>query len=144
MGVWQWRGWARLRGWLVVGGLAAASSAASAEAPVPQAWLAYATSASTALAHRLARSDDDRVARLQAFLQQHPDTALADTLAVSLWIDERGSITRSQFASLGDTQADADLRALLDHAALPGPPPPGMRQPLRLGLSLQPADVATP
>lgn len=144
MGVWQWRGWARLRGWLLLGGLAATSSAGSTESPVPGPWLAYATSASTALAQRLARSEDQRVARLQAFLQQHPDTALTDTLAVSLWIDERGQITRSQFTSLGDAQADADLRALLDHAALPGPPPPGMRQPLRLGLSLQPAEPPTP
>ncbi|MCF7750264.1 hypothetical protein KQ945_05870 [Bacillus subtilis subsp. subtilis] len=144
MGVWQWRGWACLRGWALLGGLAAAGTAGSAEPGVPDTWLAYAASASTALAQRLARTDDDRVARLQVFLQQHPDTALADTLAVSLWIDERGHITRSQFASLGDAHVDADLRALLDHAALPGPPPPGMRQPLRLGLSLQAAEAMAP
>ena len=144
MGVWQWRGGARIRGWLVLAGLAAAGTGSSAEPAVPATWQAYAGSASSALAERLARTDDPRVVRLQAFLQQNPDTASAAPLVVSLWIDAGGTVIRSQFASLGDAQADADLRAVLDHAPLPGPPPPGMRQPLRLGLGMQPAEATVP
>ncbi len=141
----QWRLWARVRGFLVLGGLAAASAAAAAPPQIPAAWLAYAAQASDALGQRLARSDDADVVRFQTWLQQHPHAAHAEVLAVSLWIDGNGTITRSQFASLGDAQVDADLRALLASTRLPSAPPPEMRQPLRLGLSLQPdadADVA--
>lgn len=144
MGVRQWRRWARMRGWLVVCGLAVAASGSAAEPPVPAAWLAYAAAASDALGQRLAQADDARVARLHAFLQQTPQTAGAGPLAVRLWIDPVGTVTRSEFASLGDTQADADLHALLEQASLPAAPPPGMRQPLRLGLSLQPLPPDTP
>jgi hypothetical protein len=58
-------------------------------------------------------------------------------LTVSLWIDAGGTITDSRFASLGDAVAEADLRALLRDTPLPAPPP-DMRQPLNLGLSLAP------
>jgi len=57
---------------------------------------------------------------------------------VSLWIDATGNIIDSRFASLGDAAADAELRALLSAAPLPVAPPPDMRQPLNLGLSLIP------
>ena len=127
-----------------LGGRAGARPEGTAEPAVPATWQAYAGSASTALAERLARTDDPRVVRLQAFLQQHPTTAPATPLVVSLWIDAGGTVIRSHFTSLGDAQADADLRAVLDHAPLPGPPPPGMRQPLRLGLGVQPAEPAVP
>jgi hypothetical protein len=76
--------------------------------PTPSAtWQAYAGGASSALAERLARTDDPHVVRLQAFLQQHPDTASAAPLVVSLWIDAGGMVIRSQFDALGDAQADA-------------------------------------
>lgn len=140
----QWWLWARVRGFLVLGGLAAAGAAAAAAAPqqIPATWLAYAAQASDALGQRLARSEDADVARFQAWLQQHPHAAHAEVLAVSLWIDGNGTIIRSQFASLGDAQADADLRALLASTRLPTAPPSQMRQPLRLGLSLQPTEEA--
>jgi hypothetical protein len=80
--------------------------------PTPSAtWQAYAGGASSALAERLARTDDPHVVRLQAFLQQHPDTASAAPLVVSLWIDAGGMVIRSQFDALGDAQADAPVLA---------------------------------
>lgn len=59
----QWRLWARVRGFLVLGGLAAASAAAAAPPQIPATWLAYAAQASDALGQRLARSEDADVAR---------------------------------------------------------------------------------
>lgn len=101
-------------------------------------WMAYANQTSETLAQQLARADDPRVERLQAWLAGRRDAATA-TLTVSLWIDESGRITDSRFVSLGDAAVDADLRGLLNSTPLPSAPPTDMRQPLNLGLSLQPA-----
>ena len=131
----QW--WRQARRWGVLGALAVAGSAAAADA-IPAHWMAYANLTSETLAQQLARADDPRVERLQAWLAGRGEAATA-TLTVSLWIDENGRITDSRFVSLGDAAVDADLRGLLNSAPLPSAPPADMRQPLNLGLSLQPA-----
>ncbi|MNR63492.1 hypothetical protein D3C85_1858230 [compost metagenome] len=55
---------------------------------------------------------------------------------VRLWVTPQGRIERLEFDSLGQAQADADLRQLLAADPLPEPPPRDMRQPLVLQLSL--------
>lgn len=129
------RWWQQARRWSVLGGLVVASAATAAEA-APSHWMAYAAQAGDVLSQRLSRADDPRVERLQARLAERTDPAAA--LTVSLWIDATGTITDSRFASLGDAVADADLRALLTATPLPAAPPPDMRQPVNLGLTLAP------
>ena len=74
--------------------------------------------------------------RVLAWLQAHPDTPAP--LPVSVWIAADGRISKLEFDSLGDAQVDADLRATLQAAPLQAAPPADMRQPMRLGLLLEP------
>lgn len=117
--------WARPRAWLVFGGLALSASAAAA--PVPAQWLAYAQQVGDVLGQRLAAAQAGDAPR-----------SAASTLELSVWIAADGSITALRLDTPGDAQADAALRAALLAAPLPAAPPPDMRQPLRLSLSLQP------
>lgn len=109
--------------------------------PVPGHWLSYAQSVSLAFEDRLGNQASETVQRLHAWLQQHllqsPQTRPeAPALVVRLWVAPQGQIERLEFDSLGQAQADADLRQLLASDPLPTPPPRDMRQPLVLQLSL--------
>jgi len=129
------RWWQQARRWSVLGGLVVAGAATAADA-APAHWMAYAAQSGEVLSQRLSNTGDPRVERLQARLAERKDAGAA--LTVSLWIDTTGNIIDSRFASLGDAVADAELSALLSAAPLPAAPPPDMRQPLNLGLSLIP------
>ncbi|WP_260430501.1 hypothetical protein [Burkholderia cepacia] len=59
-------------------------------------------------------------------------------IVVRAWIGPNGAVTRVEFASLGDPDADATLRQLLTAGPLAELPPPDMLQPLRLRLRLAP------
>ncbi|WP_244105334.1 hypothetical protein [Burkholderia cepacia] len=59
-------------------------------------------------------------------------------IVVRAWIGPNGAVTRVDFASLGDPDADATLRQLLTAGPLAEPPPPDMLQPLRVRLRLAP------
>ncbi|MBD3683120.1 hypothetical protein H3005_14720 [Stenotrophomonas sp. Br8] len=127
------RGWRPLA-WLL--GLLALGSASVSAQDAPAHWMAYAASVSGELQQRLQQEQDPRAQRLLAWLQEYPDTPTP--LVVSVWIARDGAISKLEFDSLGDAQVDADLRATLQATALPAAPPKDMRQPLRLGLVLQP------
>ena len=109
--------------------------------PVPRHWLDYAGAASQQFQAWLGDADDERVQRLHAWLQQRDTNdrlmGQAIPVVVQLWIAPDGTVHRLQFDSLGQAQADEDLRALLLRR-LPAPPA-DMRQPLVLRLSLDPA-----
>ncbi|WP_321918958.1 hypothetical protein [Burkholderia cepacia] len=53
-------------------------------------------------------------------------------IVVRAWIGPNGAVTRVEFASLGDPDADATLWQLLTAGPLAEPPPPDMLQPLRV------------
>lgn len=125
----RWRPWAALLGLLALGTTGAVSAQ---EAPAH--WMAYAASVSAELQQRLQQEQDVPAQRLLAWLQAHPETPAP--LVVSVWIGRDGAISKLDFDSLGDAQADADLRTTLQAAPLPSAPPQDMRQPLRLGLAL--------
>lgn len=127
------RGWRPLA-WLL--GLLALGSASVSAQDAPAHWMAYAASVSGELQQRLQQEQDPQAQRVLVWLQEHPDTPTP--LVVSVWIARDGAISKLEFDSLGDAQVDADLRATLQATALPAPPPKDMRQPLRLGLLLQP------
>ncbi|MCR6629205.1 MAG: hypothetical protein NVV74_03620 [Magnetospirillum sp.] len=119
---------------LSLGGTAAAQST-----PVPASWKSYAG----LVGHQFQAwlmADDDVAWRLHKFLEDRAVSA-ADTppgpLLVKVWINSEGQVTQLDFASLGSSQADVDLRQLLTTNPLSEPPPPDMRQPLMLRLDLQ-------
>nr|WP_229766006.1 hypothetical protein [Stenotrophomonas sp. HMSC10F07] len=102
----------------------------------PAHWMAYATAVGGQLQQRLQQEQDPQAQRVLQWLQAHPDTPTP--LPVSVWIAADGHISKLEFDSLGDARVDADLRATLQAAPLQAAPPADMRQPLRLGLVLEP------
>jgi len=117
-------------------GQATAKAVAPGEAPA--AWMAYATTSMSVLTARL-NGEAVPAPRVRAVLdatRPAPDQP-TPILVVKLWIDGQGAITRTEFASLGDAQADQDLRTLIAGQKL-APPPRDMRQPLRIALQLPP------
>jgi hypothetical protein len=85
---------------------------------------------------------------LHSYLEQrivHPqDDAPPAAIVVRAWLGVDGSVTRLAFDSLGDAQADANLRTLLSAHPITAPPPADMRQPLRVRLRLEENPQATP
>jgi hypothetical protein len=105
---------------------------------IPARWAQYAGQVSLQLQTRLADDQDAAATRLHAFLDARAAaTPDADPPApvVRLWIDRHGVVSRVEFASLGDAQADRNLRQLMMLRPF-GAPPRDMRQPLILRLTL--------
>lgn len=139
-------GWRRLR--LALGGLglglsaAAAPLAASAQAQpqVPQHWISYANLASNQLQSSLSDPASDTVVRLHTWMQERMlkegQPVPPAPVVVRVWVAGSGKVERVAFESLGDAQADTDLRALLTAQPLAEPPPRDMRQPMVLQLTL--------
>ncbi|KVL27093.1 hypothetical protein [Burkholderia sp. MSMB1835] len=133
-------------GWLgaivVASALAAGAAPAVAQtADVPQAWLRYGQLAGQQFQTWL-EADGDAADRLHRYLETRVLNARADApppaIVVRAWIGANGVVTRVEFASLGDPDADATLRQLLTAGPLSEPPPPDMLQPLRVRLRLAP------
>ncbi|SHI25231.1 YbaB/EbfC family DNA-binding protein [Pollutimonas bauzanensis] len=127
-------------------GLVTAASSAAAQAPVPQHWIAYAQLASGQLQGWLGDETNEPALRLQEWGQKRLSgsgaAAAGNSIVVRLWVDAGGRVERAEFTSLGDDQADADLRRVLTAQAISEPPPKDMLQPMVLGLTLAlPADT---
>lgn len=121
-------------------GLGAASSAAAPAQPFPQHWMRYAQLASTEFQVRLGDPADAGALRLQDWMQARAQPVAS--LVMRVWLAPNGRVERMEFDSLGNPQADADLRAVLMTKALPEPPPPDMRQPMVLELGLDGAPAS--
>ncbi|WP_447774571.1 YbaB/EbfC family DNA-binding protein [Variovorax boronicumulans] len=142
------RGWRRLRlalGWLGLGlSAVAAPLAASAQTQpqpqVPQHWISYANLASNQLQSSLSDPASDTVVRLHTWMQERMlkegQPVPPAPVVVRVWVAGSGKVERVAFDSLGDAQADTDLRALLTAQPLAEPPPRDMRQPMVLQLTL--------
>lgn len=135
------RGWGRLlRACGLVGlALAATGTPVLAQTPVPQHWISYANLAGNQLQSTLSDPADAVVQRLHAWLQARllrEGAPPPPPLVVRVWVAADGRVERVAFESLGDAQADADLRALLTAQPLSEPPPRDMRQPMVLQLTL--------
>lgn len=138
--------WRRLR--LALGGLglglsaAAAPLAASAQTQpqVPQHWISYANLASNQLQSSLSDPASETVVRLHTWMQdrmlKEGQPVPPTPVVVRVWVAAGGQVERVAFDSLGDAQADTDLRALLTAQPLAEPPPRDMRQPMVLQLTL--------
>lgn len=118
-----------------------AQPAPSARAPVPQHWISYAELAGNQFQGRLSDPADETVQRLHAWMQQRlleeGRTLPPPPLIVRVWVAPDGRPERVAFDSLGNAQADADLRQLLTAQPLSEPPPRDMRQPMVLQLTLK-------
>jgi hypothetical protein len=108
---------------------------------VPQAWITYAQLVGEQFQQSL-EAYDDTANELHAFLEdrmQHPQVdAVPSMIEVRAWVGADGSVTRVAFDSLGDAQANDNLRAVLMAHAIGVAPPADMRQPLRVRLELEP------
>lgn len=106
---------------------------------VPQHWISYAQMAGNQLEAWLSDPANDAVVRLHEWMQQRllqQGQPLPPPLVVKVWVAPDGKISRTEFASLGQAQADADLRSLMTTQSLSEPPPRDMRQPMVLQLNL--------
>ena len=106
---------------------------------VPQHWISYAQMAGNQLEAWLSDPANDAVVRLHEWMQQRllqQGQPLPPPLVVKVWVAPDGKISRTEFASLGQAQADADLRSLMMTQSLSEPPPRDMRQPMVLQLNL--------
>lgn len=133
----------RWRRYLAVLALVAGLPAVQAQTTPPQHWLDYAQSTSDQFQAWLSDGSSDLVVRLHVWLE-HRDTndrlmGTSMPVITRVWISDQGWVERVEFESLGDPQADADLRALLSRKPLSAPPPADMRQPLVLQLRLDAA-----
>ncbi|UBB26822.1 hypothetical protein LAG73_07020 [Pseudoxanthomonas japonensis] len=129
-------GWLRrLLGAAIAWTTLGATVGAAVQDPVPQHWLAYAQQAGTELQRRLGE-DSVPANQLHDWMERSASLPQRqDPVVVKLWIAANGRITRSEFTSLGDADADAALESLLQPPL--AQPPADMRQPLVLGLSLR-------
>ncbi|TCW78098.1 hypothetical protein C5O80_33330 [Burkholderia sp. SRS-46] len=135
----------RAYGWgaalVVAWTLAAGAPARAQTADVPQPWITYAQRVGRQFQGWL-EADGDAADRLHRALEARVLSASADSpppaIVVRAWIGANGTVTRVEFDPLGDANADAALRQLLTAGPLAEPPPPDMRQPLRVRLRLAP------
>lgn len=125
-------------------GLTVSASPALAQSapgqPVPQHWISYAQLVSNQFQDRLSDPGNEAVVRLHAWMQermlQQSQPIPAPPLVVRVWVAPAGQVARLEFDSLGQSQADTDLRGLLTSEPLSEPPPRDMRQPMVLQLTL--------
>ncbi|CZZ91096.1 Uncharacterised protein [Bordetella ansorpii] len=114
-----------------------------AQAAVPQHWISYAQLVSNQFQAWLADPANEAVVRLHERMQQRvleSNGSPAAPVVVRVWVTNQGQVERVTFDTLGDDQADQDLRTVLTAQPLSEPPPPDMRQPMVLRLKL---DFAT-
>ncbi|RZL66207.1 MAG: hypothetical protein EOP81_01450 [Variovorax sp.] len=108
--------------------------------PVPQHWISYAQLVGNQLQDRLGDAQSEAVVRLHGWMQERilkeGQAVPPAPLVVRLWIAADGGVSRLEFSTLGQAQADADLRAVLATEPLSESPPRDMRQPMVLQLSL--------
>jgi hypothetical protein len=113
--------------------------AQSTSPDVPQPWISYAQLVGRQFQAWL-EADDVAANQLHQFLEDRTLKAKAGApppaIVIRAWISADGMVARVAFDSLGDTKADEILRQLLTTHPITEPPPPDMRQPLRVRLHL--------
>jgi hypothetical protein len=133
-------GWRRRLAALLTSLIAGLPAAQTQTQTPPQHWLDYAQSTGDQFQAWLRDGSSGLVVRLHAGLERRETNdrlmGTAVPVIVQVWISAQGWVERVEFESLGDPQADADLRALLSRQPLSTPPPADMRQPLVLQLTL--------
>jgi hypothetical protein len=134
--------WIGVAAVLLAAMLGQASADQSSSTPVPAYWVSYAQLASNQLLAWLDDGSDPATSKLHRYLEHGTaDSGAATSPAASdvvrIWIAPDGHITEVSFNSLGDQQADAELRQILTQRPIGEPPPADMPQPLVLRLRLK-------
>ncbi len=108
----------------------------------PAAWQAYAASARSEI-ETLLGGGDPAAAELRDTLATAPDGTQAQReLVLVIGVDAAGQVERAEIAASAaemPAAAGAQLKALLLKRRLLGTPPSGMRQPMRLAVTVAPA-----
>jgi hypothetical protein len=130
---------------VVVAGLFAATAQAQPNSvpahSAPQAWVDYAGLVEHTFQARIS-GDTPTAQRLRAYLQKGGGDQI--TVAVSVWVDPKGVVSKIGFPAFLDDQANADFTALLQGAQLPGTPPAGILMPIHLRLHLGAGNAPAP
>lgn len=104
----------------------------------PAAWVAYAEAATRTVKTWL---EEDGSSASSLRLQLHQTRPAPDQptppLELKLWIEADGVVSRVEAASPAKETVSADLQSSVQGRRL-APPPPGMLQPLRLAVQLEP------
>lgn len=123
------------------GALSWSAPAAAQMLDVPQSWIKYAQLVGRQFQGWL-EHDDESTKQLHRYIDERVRNAdayaLPPTIAIRAWIGANGAVTKVEFDSLGDENADASLRKLLTSHALPEPPPADMLQPLHVRVGVVP------
>lgn len=117
----------------------------TARPQIPQHWVSYADMVGNQFAEWLSDPQEEAVRQLHAWLQDRirkEGRPPLPPLVARVWISPMGMVSRLDVASTGDVRIDDELHRLLMSRALPEPPPPDMRQPMVLQLSLDFPSVA--
>lgn len=134
-----------LAAFLVLLGISTPVAALSSD--VPQPWVSYAQLVARQFQVWL-EAKDDAADQFHQLLEERILHAGGDAsppmIVVRVWIDADGAVSKVAFDSLGDAKADALLSQLLTTHPMAEPPPPDMRQPLRIRLRLEANPDAPP
>ena len=123
--------------WLGLVTVAHADPAAITAAKAPAAWIQYASLVETAFESRLSENSDE-ANRLNAYLQSgNPDGTV--NIAVGVWVDADGVVSRIAFKPFLDSQANTDMNQLLQGIKLPAGPPQNILLPIHFVLHIKPA-----
>ncbi len=104
----------------------------------PPSWIDYAKKVNAEVTQRLTSSEPDAVALRSVLEAQRPaPDQPGPPLALQLWVDKRGVISRVQSGSLAAAKSEEALRKLLVGRAIGSAPPKRMLLPLRLQVQLE-------
>lgn len=125
-------------GALFAGLLGLASSPAAAQslgpAEAPAAWVAYAETVSQAVSTWLEEDAEPSVAVRAYMGAAQAAEGEVQPLALKIWIDGHGRLTRIDFPPFAHAEANTALRDALVGRTLAASPPPDMIQPLRIAV----------
>lgn len=109
-----------------------------APAQAPRAWVVYAETATETITGWVNSSEPPAPRLRDALVGDAQTTGQAPPpLAIQIWIDREGTLSKVASTAPISAQAGEDLNALLVGRRL-SPPPKRMRQPLRLALQVLP------
>lgn len=121
----------------LVGLVGTADARITSPASAPRAWVAYAEGATAAITDWLNGADPSASTFRAALLTGAPTTdPRSATVVLSVWVDRGGRLSRVALLPFQDPGTERDLTALLIGRPL-GVPPRGMRQPMRLAITVE-------
>lgn len=140
----------RVIGWIaaIAGASLAAATPVAGQSVAPSAapaeWVGYAEDA-TSMIGKWLEAEEEAAQRLRSYLDATRTAPNQPTSALELkiWVAADGTVSRVDFTPFAHEQPGTDLRGLIVGRRLAGPPPGGMRLPLRIAIQLHPQPSLT-